>query len=184
MKVEEFLKALDDVLAREQMAVQPGEEFTSPPLDVLRYYARPVRLSRWPIVGRGMSVAAVVQQPNDTPQLGGQAILMQRIAAAVHGRFPPWPRGHGLSLALSAIVCTTEPIRPDDDDGQRLRALGPAGSTRSRVVPLALFRVNLGQEAMTMAMAGGPGDLFPELDPLTEYLTGRFQRFLPLLGPF
>lgn len=183
MLADDFLESLDGVLAVANLTRYPGEEFADPPLDVLRYHARPVRLARWPVLGRGMSVVAVARQPIDTLRDGGVAVGLARLASAVHGRFPPWPKGPGLSLALSAILCTSEPITASDDE-TLARTIESTGSTRSRVVPLALFRVNLAQEAMAMALAGGPADLFPELDPLTEFLTGRFQRFVPLMGPF
>ena len=51
---------------------------------------------------------------------------------------------------------------------------------RSRVVPLGLIRINLGQEAMAFQLAGGPDDLYPEPAALADALTARFRRYVPL----
>ena len=97
---------------------------------------------------------------------------------AAHGRYPPWPRGRGLVLGLTAIVVTPEPIGPDED-----AALGCVLSrpNQSRIVPLGLIRLNLGQEVMSFALSPTPGDLFPEPAALADALSEVFRRHVPLL---
>ena len=69
----------DDLFAIVDAALEPlgatpedGEEFRTPPLDVLRYYRRAVRLHAIPWLGRAWSVVAVVRQPMDVGlKIGG-----------------------------------------------------------------------------------------------------------------
>jgi hypothetical protein len=177
--IEEVLDSCDLLLARLGAQAEEGEAFHNAPLDVLRYYRRLVLLSWLPILGEGLSVVAIVRQPIDVGLAsGGYSTLLKRVAMAVNGRFPPWPRGRGASVGLTTVVVTPEPIGPEDD-GLLGRALSERA--RSRIVPLALFRLNLGQEAMAMALAGTPEGLFPEPQQLTEVFTQRFRRFVPLI---
>lgn len=174
-----FEKLLDPTLRALGATPVEGEEFREPPLDVLRYYTRPVRTSWVPVLGRALSVVAVLRQPVDVGlSAQGYRTLQTRLAMAVNGRFPPWGRGAGLAVGLTAVVLTPEPIRPDDD-----AVLGAAltGLKRTRVVPLGLIRLNLGQEAMAHALASAPPGLFPEPAALAEALAGQFRRFVPLL---
>jgi hypothetical protein len=82
------------------------------------------------------------------------------------------------AIGLTVVVLTPEPIGPEDD-AVLATALGRLG--RTRVVAFGLIRVNLGQEALSMALASGPGDLFPEPVRLADALTPRFRRYVPLL---
>ena len=50
-----------------------------------------------------------------------------------------------------------------------------------RVVPLGLYRINLGQEAMALAMQTDPTGAFTEGGILAELLCERFRRFVPLI---
>ena len=154
-----------------------GEEYRSPALDVLGYFSRRVKLSWVPVLGRGLSVAMVVRQPVDL-SLGGDGarMLVERLTMALNARYPPV---RGLSIGLTGVVLGPEPIGPEDDEGLRKAIEAPA---RSRVVPLGLFRLNLGQEAMAMALARGPDGLFPEPEVLADALTPHFRRFVPLIG--
>jgi hypothetical protein len=79
---------------------------------------------------------------------------------------------------LTCLVLTPEPIGPGDDAvlGTVLGRL-----PRMRAVPLAVIRVNLGQEAMSLALTSDPDNLFPEALVLAEALTPRLRRFVPLL---
>ena len=52
---------------------------------------------------------------------------------------------------------------------------------RMRVVPLGLYRINLGQEAMALAMQSDPTGAFTEGGILAELLCERFRRFVPLI---
>jgi hypothetical protein len=174
---DEFVATLDDLLGKAGSHIEEGEEFREPVLDVLRYYTRAAKVGRLPVVDRVLSVVAVVYQPRDVGlSSGGYTRLLDRLAKAAHGRFPPWPRGHALSIALTAVVLTPEPIGPDEDPklGELLTKWH-----RSRVVPLGMFRVNLGQGAMSLALAGGLEGRFPEPGLLADDLTARFGRFLP-----
>ncbi len=159
--------------------LEEGEEFATPPLDILRYHARPVRLHWLPLLGRAQSVVAVVRQPVDTPGTeAGTRTLIDRVSRATSTRFPPsWALGHG-SIGLTTLILTPEPIQLEDD---ATLAAGLRTQLRSRVVPLAILRLNLGQEAMAFALAGGPADLFPEPVTLADALTAKFRRFVPFL---
>jgi hypothetical protein len=151
-----------------------GEESRNPPLDVLQFFVRPVRLSRIPILGRGLSVVAVARQPIDLGLArGGYRTLLDRLAMAVNTRYPPV---RGLSVGLTALVVTPEPIAPEDDAALVEALAKPA---RSRCVPLGLIRVNPGQEALAFALAAPPADLYPEPSALADALTPHLRRFVP-----
>jgi len=174
---ERLFELIDPVLRLAGATLEPGEEFREPPLDVLRYYRRAVSWSGIPIVGRAVSVVAVVRQPLDVELSdAGYARLLTRLAAAASGRFPPWK---GLAIGLTGLVVTAEPIGPGDD-AVLGRALG--GSLRRfRVVPVGLMRVNLGQEATAFAMKTSPDQLFTEPARLADTLSEHFRRFVPLI---
>jgi hypothetical protein len=172
---------LDQALGPIGSVAEDGEEFRDPPLDVLRYYVRPVRLHRVPILGRACSLVAVVRQPVDVAlSAPGHATLMGRLALAVNGRFPPFRRGRGLAIGLTTLVLTPEPIGPGDEALLQSALVRPS---RARTVPLGLFRLNLGQEALAFALVRGPDGLFPEPEALADALTPRFRRYVPLIGP-
>lgn len=177
MLPDDLIDLIDGTL--EPLGARPevGEEYERPALDVLRYWTRLVRVGPLPVLGRCRSVVAVIRQPIDL-DLSGALELRGRLARAVDARFPPWPRGGGASVALTAIVLTPEPITPRDDD-RLTTAL--AATKRSRVVALGWFLLNLGQEAMSFALAEGPDQLFPEPQTLAEVFSMRFRRFLPPL---
>jgi hypothetical protein len=154
-----------------------GEEFREPPLAVIRYYRRLVRLSWIPILGQSQSVVAVVRQPVDVDgSAAGYKRLLIRLAMAANGRFPPW---RGLVIGLTALILTPEPIGPGDDAmlgeviGTKLR--------RMRVVPFGIIRANLGQEAMAMAVSASPDGLFTEPIRLADLLCEHLRRFVPLV---
>jgi len=174
---DDFWERINPVLKGLGATQDDGEEFREPPLDVLRYDVRPVRLHRVPLLGRALGVVATVRQPMDVALTdGGYGTLLRRLAMAVNGRYPPWPRG--LTVGLTAIVLTPEPIGPGDDAALQAAL---AASPRMRAVPLGLLRVNLGQEAMAFALTAGPPGLFPEGEALADALTPHFRRFVGLL---
>lgn len=170
---------LDPTLSPLGSRLEEGEEFATPPLDILRYHARPVRLHWLPLLGRAQSVVAVVRQPVDlSGTAAGTRTLIDRVSRAASTRFPPsWALGYG-SIGLTTLILTPEPIQLEDDT---TLAAGLQTQLRSRVVPLAILRLNLGQEAMAFALAGGPADLFPEPVTLADALTAKFRRFVPFL---
>ena len=171
---------IDPILVALKLREEPGEEFREPPLDVLRYYRRPVRLHWLPALGRAQSVVAAVRQPIDVGVAGSPRdyrAFLTRLAMAVNGRFPPGRRLGWGSIGLTVVVLTPEPIAAEDD-ARLEEALKVPG--RSRVVTLGLIRLNLGQDAMSFQLAGGPDDLFPEPIALADALTERFRRFVPL----
>jgi len=171
---EEFLSRLDEILRPIGLRTDEGEAFREPSLDVLRYDVRPVRLHRVPILGRALAVVATLRQPVDVGLAeGGYPKLLRRIAMAINGRYPPWPCG--LTVGLTVIVLTPEPIAPGDD-----AALQSALRTipRMRAVPLGLLRVNLGQEGLAFALTSGPPGLFPEPAALADGLTPHLRRFV------
>jgi len=174
---EQLFDMIDPVLRSAGATLEPGEEFREPTLDVLRYCRRAVRTSAIPMVGRAVSVVAVVRQPVDVELSdAGYARLLARLARAASGRFPPWK---GLAIGLTGLVVTPEPIGPGDD-AVLGRALG-GSLKRYRVVPFGLIRANLGQEATAFAMKTSPDQLFTEPSRLADTLSEHFRRFVPLI---
>ena len=135
------------------------------------------RSGRIPVLGQAQSVVLLARQPVDIDGTRpAYERFLTRLAMAVNGRFPPWK---GLTIGLNALVLTPEPIAPGDDDMLR-EALG-IKLRRMRVVPLGLYRINLGQEAMALAMHTDPSGAFTEGGLLAELLCERFRRFVPLI---
>lgn len=175
MTEDQFFEIITPVLREVGSVPDLGEEYHTPPLDVLRYYRRPVKVHWVPWLGRGQSVVAVVRQPVDVGfSKDGYGRLLNRLAMAANTRYPP---GRGLVLGLTALMLTPEPIGPDED-----KILGAVlgGLKRSRAVPLGLFRLNLGQEAVSFSLTASPGQLFPEPEKLADVLSLRFRRFVPM----
>jgi hypothetical protein len=50
-----------------------------------------------------------------------------------------------------------------------------------RVVPFGLIRINLGQEAIALAINSSPDELFPEPGRLADALCEQFRRYVPLI---
>ena len=134
---DQFIDLIEPLLQQAGASFQGGEEFRQPPLDVLRYYRRPVRIGRVPLLGHAQSVVLVARQPVDIDgSRPSYERLLTRLAMAVNGRFPPWK---GLTIGLNAVVLTPEPIASGDDDmlrevlGIKLRrcALCRSASTES-----------------------------------------------------
>jgi hypothetical protein len=95
---------------------------------------------------------------------------------ATNGRFPPW---RGLAIGLTALVLTPEPIEPADD--ATLRDVLATKLGRMRVVPFGLIRLNLGQEAISLAVNSSPDELFSEPTLLADALCEQFRRYVPLM---
>lgn len=174
---DQFIELIDPLLRDGGSVLEEGEEFRDPPLDVLRYYRRAVRLGRVPIFGRSQSVVMVVRQPVDIDgSAAARERFLTRLAMAANGRFPPW---RGLVIGLTVVMLTPEPIGPGDD-AMLGEALG-IKLRRMRVVPFGLIRINLGQEAMAMALSSSPDGLFTEPVRLADTLCEHFRRFVPLI---
>ncbi len=177
MLEDPFIELIDPLLRDQGSTTEDGEEFREPPLAVVRYYRRRVSLGPIPIFGRALSIVAVVRQPLDLDgSQAGQTKLLARLARAVNGRFPPWK---GLVIGLTALVITPEPIGPGDEAILQETLAVKLG--RMRVVPFALIRVNLGQEAISLALQSSPDGLFPEPTLLADALCEHFGRFVPLM---
>jgi hypothetical protein len=177
---DQLLDLIDPILTPLGLRAEEGEEFREPPLDVLRYYRRPVRLHWLPMIGRAQAVVAVVRQPVDVGLTGSPKdyqVFFRRLAMAVNGRFPPSQRLGWGSIGLTIVALTPEPIAAEDD---ALLKTALEATSRSRVVPLGVVRINLGQEAMAFQLAGGSDTLFPEPVALADTLTLQFRRFVPL----
>ncbi len=177
-----FLDLIDSLLKPLGHREEDGEEFREPPLDVLRYYRKPVRLHWLPLIGRAQAVVAVARQPVDVGLTSSGSAkdyraFLARLAMAVNGRFPPGSSLGWGSIGLTVVALTPEPIAAEDDALMKAALEAP---TRSRVVPLGLVRVNLGQEAMAFQLAGSPDGLFPEPVAIADALTLQFRRFVPL----
>jgi hypothetical protein len=172
---DRFIELIDPILRDSGSALEEGEEFREPPLDVLRYYRRTVTLNWIPVLGKSLSVVTVVRQPVDV-DLSRTAYerFLARVAMAANGRFPPW---RGLVIGLTVLVLSGEPIGPDDDAmlgqvlGIKLR--------RMRVVPFGLVRINLGQDAIALALRKDPHGLFTEPGRLADALCDQFRRYVP-----
>ena len=177
MLEDQLIERIEPVLQELGSVWEPGEEFRTPPLVVLRYSRRKVRSSWVPILGSALSVVMVVRQPVDVPgSRDGYHRLLTRLAMAANGRFPPW---RGLVIGLTAIVLTPEPIGPGDD--AMLRQVLAVNLRRMRVVPFGLIRINLGQEAIALAINSSPDELFPEPGRLADALCEQFRRYVPLI---
>jgi hypothetical protein len=174
---DRFIELIEPIAREAGLVAEVGEAFREPSLDVLRYDRRAVRLSWVPILGRALSVMMVVRQPVDIDgSRSGYERLLTRLAMAANGRFPPW---RGLVLGLTALVLTPEPINPGDD--AMLRQVLEIKLRRMRVVPLGLIRINLGQEAIALAINSSPEGLFPETGRLADALCEHFRRYVPLI---
>jgi hypothetical protein len=174
---DELIERIEPILREAGSVLEPGEEFREPPLDIIRYYPRIVRMNRLPILGRALGVVMVARQPMDIDgSRAGYERLVNRLAMAVNGRFPPWK---GLVIGLTALIITPEPIKPGDD--AMLREVLDIKLRRMRVVPFGLMRMNLGQEALAMAINASPDDLFREPSLLADVLCEHFRRFVPLI---
>ncbi len=68
---DDFWERINPVLKGLGATRDDGEEFREPPLDVLRYDVRPVRLHRVPLLGRALGVVATVRQPMDVALADG-----------------------------------------------------------------------------------------------------------------
>src|SRR5262249_51734477 len=99
MLADRLIELIEPVLTEGGSRLEPGEEFTDPPLEVLRYYRRVVRLGRIPIIERAQSVVMLARQPVDIEgSMPGYERLLIRMARAANGRFPPW---RGLVIGLT-----------------------------------------------------------------------------------
>jgi hypothetical protein len=177
MLEDQFIELIDPLLRANGAALEDGEEFHEPPLAVLRYYRRATSLTGVPFFGKAHSVVAVVRQPVDIDSSkASQSRFVTRLAMAANGRFPPWK---GLVIGLTALVLTPEPIGPGDD--AMLREVLAVKLGRMRVVPFGLIRINLGQEAIALAVNSSPDQLFTEATMLGDALCEHFRRYVPLI---
>jgi hypothetical protein len=177
MLEDQFIELIDPLLRTGGSVLEDGEEFREPPLSVLRYYRRSVAVNRAPIFGKAHGVVAVVRQPVDIDgSKASQSQFLTRLAMAANGRFPPWK---GLVIGLTALALTPEPIGPGDD--AMLREVLGVKLGRMRVVPFGLIRINLGQEAIALAVNSSPDNLFTEPTLLADALCEQFRRYVPLI---
>jgi hypothetical protein len=174
---ERLFDLIHPLLRSTGSTLEAGEDFREPPLEVLRYHHRSVKWNAIPILGRAVSVTAVVRQPFDIGLSDANyAKLMTRIAAVASRRFPPW---QGLVIGLTVLVLTPEPIGPSDD--AVLARVLDTPLRKYRVVPFGLFRLNLGQEAISFALKESPDRLFSEAELLADTLSEHLRRYVPLL---
>jgi hypothetical protein len=178
MTEEDFLEDWNVWLKANDWSPDPGETYAEPPLEVLAYASRPIRLSRLPVFGRGLAVIAVSRHPIDLmSDSSGLRMWVERVGKAVNGLHPPWKSRRPGAILLTAIQLTPEPIRSEDEERFK-PVLGHW--TGTRVVPAAIVRINLGQHAMASMMAEGlPRDM-PELGELIDSWASVFHRFVPL----
>ena len=177
MTEDDFLGLLDRTLRPLGDLPEIGEEYSNPPLDVLRYYRRPLKLAPIPILGRGCVVVAIVREPAGE-YYGVQTLrsLAARTALAVNGRFPPLRWGNGLSIALLTVFIAGSALRPSDEAD--LAAILPRRD-RTRTVPAGCFRIDLDKEAFAFALAETPGVVEPKT--LAEALARNLRQFVASL---
>ncbi len=177
---DQLFELVESVVKPLGSRAEEGEEFREPALDILRYFRRPVKLHWLPMLGRASSVVAVVRQPVDVGLTGGSKnykAFFDRLAMAVNGRFPPSQKLGWGSIGLTIVALTPEPIAAADD---ALLKTALETTKRSRIVPLGVVRVNIGQEAMAFQLSGGSDALFPEPIQIADAMTLKFRRFVPL----
>lgn len=181
MTEEDFFDLIDPVLIALGASREDGEDYRSPPLDVPRYYRRPARLGRLPVLGRATSVVAVARQPTDlkpedTAPIVRFRTVLTRMARAANGRFRPSVRA-GLALGLTGIVLSERSIDPDDE-ATLARLVDGRPLPRQRAFPLGLIVVDLARDSLTFALASGPPGAFPEPVALADALSVRLRRFV------
>ena len=169
----DLLDLVDSVLKPLGSETVDGDELREPPLEILRYSVRRVRVSSIPFLGRGLSVVAIARLPIDLATATSDRLL-DRLGDVIGTRFPPLVRGHGLALGFTAVVTTPEPIRGDEE---AILDRAVVSARRQRAIPLGLLRVNLGQQACAFALRSGPGDAFPEPLALAEAFSQKFRRY-------
>ena len=89
MVEDRFIELIEPVLREMGSVREAGESFREPPLDVLGYYPRRVRLGRVPLLGRALGVVMVVRQPVDVE--GTRAGYQRLLDPHGHGRQRPVP---------------------------------------------------------------------------------------------
>lgn len=172
-----FLERIETCLVPRGARRLEGEAYRDPPLEILAYFTRPIRLSAMPVLGRSLSAVAIARQPADLGFDESQARrFLDRLILAVNARLPRFGPSGGLSVGLTAVVLTPEPIAAGDE-ATLDRVL--SGNFRARSVPLGCFRANLGQEAMAFALRTGPLGLYEEPTQLADALTPVLKRFVP-----
>jgi hypothetical protein len=174
---DQLIDLIEPALKEMGASLEEGEEYREPALDILRYYRRPVRVSWIPFLGQAHGVVAILRQPVDVDgSRAGYERLLRRLAGAANSRFIP---SKGATIGLTAIVLTPEPIRAEDEGWLRQAITIPL--RKMRVVTFGVLRVNLGQEAMAMAVHASPDELFGESLKLADLLAGHLRQFVPLI---
>jgi hypothetical protein len=171
-----LFEILDAALGPFGAHTEAGIASLEPPLVIVRFYHRSVRLHWLPLLGRALSVVAIVREPAKLAYTAlGFRELLRQVARATGARFPLWGRQGGSSIGLTTVTLATQPIGPEDDSVLQQALKLPA---RTRAVPLGLVRVNLDQDAMAFALASGPAGLFPEPVALADALTQHCRRYV------
>lgn len=172
----DFLRLVDDALARQAMRPHEGQAYQKPAVDVIRHYTQRVRTSRVPLLGRALSIVAIVEHPGDlTLDTPGCRALIERVGTIMSARYSPL---QALSLALTTLVVSETPVHPDDD---ATLAHALVDQPRLRTVPMGFFKINLADRTMAQAVRPGPDNLFVEGAQLADILAGTFRRLVPFL---
>lgn len=174
----DFLEQWQQWLKDHQWFMEDGEEFSQPPLEVLAFGVKPIRLSRLPLFGRGYAVVALTRHPIDlkSDEIGLKS-WVERLSKAINGRILPWKTWRPGAVLMIAVQLTPEPIKGEEEERFK-KVLGHW--TGTRVVPAGIVRVNLGQMAMSSLMADGLTRDLPELAKLIDTWSNQFQRFVPM----
>lgn len=181
MTEDGFIELAESALIDGGATIEEGEEVADPPLEVLRYARRTVRVSWVPWLGKAQSVTAIVRQPGDLgSSAGDQGKLLARLARAVNTRFPPW---NGPVVCLTVVALTPDPIGPDDEGIVR-KVLDDGARTlkRMRVVPFGLIRVDLGRRTTAFSLNAGPNQMITEPHRLADLCSEHLGRFVSLIG--
>jgi hypothetical protein len=169
-----LLDLIDPVLRAGGSAAEPGEDYRRPPIEILRYYRRGLRWNALPILGRALSVVAIVRGAVDEgPPGSGFRQLLERTAMVVGTRFSPWTAP---TIGLTVVSLTDRSIGLGDESA--LDQALDSSMRRFRVVPLGLILANLREESLGFALRSGPDRLFPEPVLVADTLGDRLRRFV------
>lgn len=176
MTEDELIDLLDKALDDPARKLGAGVVRDRTPMEIVRFYTRSVKFSRVPIIGKSLSIVAVVRCPDDLANSKArERALLQRAAELTSARYPP---RRALSIALTAVAICAQPITPEC---QARAAAALFDLPRQRCVPLGLFLVHLPTEGLAIGLRRGPDGLYNEPERVADALSAQFRQFLPLI---
>jgi hypothetical protein len=121
-------------------------------------------------------VVAVARMPADLR--GYKARDRELVSRASHVARFRYPRRQGLTIGLSLVTVSDEPIGTEDDS--RL-ADALSQPPRFGCLPLCAVLLNLSHRVMALALRRGPEGLFTEPEDVIDALAPHFSRYVPLM---